>query len=140
MSWDVSVFASESPPPVMEDMPEDWKGAFLGSAASVREAISAALPGVDWSDPTWGVLEGEGFSFEFNVGKQDPTDGFMIHVRGGGDAVPHLMSLAAQSGWYLLDTSTGEWMHHAADPNEGWQSFQAFRDKVIRELPKDPKE
>ena len=73
------------------------------------------------------------------MGKQDPNDGFMIHVRGGGDAVPYLMRLVTQSGWYLLDTSTGEWMHHAADPNEGWKSFQAFRDEVVRSVAKDPK-
>jgi hypothetical protein len=131
MSWDVSVFASDSPPLPVEEMPPDWKGAMLGSAASVRQAISAVIPNVDWSDPTWGLLAGEGFSFEFNMGKQDPTDGFMIHVRGGGDAVPNLMKLATQCGWYLLDTSTGEWMHHADDPNKGWESFQAFRDQVI---------
>jgi hypothetical protein len=117
-------------------MPGDWKGALLGPAAAVREAISMALPGVDWTDPTWGLFEGNGFSFEFNMGKAEPSDGFMIHVRGGGDAVTALMELASQCGWYLLDTSTGEWMHHAENPAEGWEGFQAFRDSVIQSTSK----
>lgn len=139
MSWDVSVFASDSPPPPVEEMPADWKGAVLGSAAAVREAISSALPDVDWADPTWGRFTGNGFSFEFNMGRDDPTDGFMIHVRGGGDAVTSLVRLAQQCGWYLLDTSAGEWMHHADDPSAGWEGFQAFRDSVISTVAKGKK-
>jgi hypothetical protein len=136
MSWDVSVFASDSPPPPVAEMPADWKGAMLGRAAAVREAISAALPGVDWSEPTWGRFEGNGFSFEFNMGKDDPVDGFMIHVRGAGDAVSSLTELASTCGWYLLDTSTGEWMHHAEAPEAGWEGFQAFRDSVVKRVSK----
>ena len=139
MSWDVSVFASDSPPPSVTEMPADWKGAMLGSAAAVREAISGALPGVDWKEPTWGRFKGNGFSFEFNMGKADPSDGFMIHVRGGGDAVAALTKLASDCGWYLLDTSTGEWMHHAENPAEGWEGFQAFRDSVIQGVLKNKK-
>jgi hypothetical protein len=140
MSWDVSVFASDRPPVALEEMPADWKGALLGSAQSVREAISAVIPEVDWSDPTWGSFRGNGFSLEFNMGAQDPSDGFMIHVRGGGDAVPHLLSLGTQCGWYLLDTSMGEWLHLAADPNQGWKAFRSFRDSIIGNVSKGPKE
>jgi hypothetical protein len=140
MSWDVSVFASDAPPPPVAKMRVDWKGAILGPAATVRATISAALPGVDWTKPTWGRFRGNGFSLEFNMGKDDPTDGFMIHVRGGGDAVTCLMQIASRCGWYLLDTSTGEWMHHAEDPEAGWEGFQAFRDSVINGLAKSTKQ
>jgi hypothetical protein len=107
MSWDISVMAASTPPAPVEQMPKDWRGATLGSEGEVREKISAVLPEVDWSDPTWGILEGNGFSFEFNIGSQRPCEGFMIHVRGGGPAVTSLLRLAEKTGWYLLDCSQG---------------------------------
>lgn len=131
MSWDISVVASSSLPPPVEQMPRDWRGEFLGSQANIRERISTVLPEVDWSDPTWGIFDGEGFSFEFNMGKKDPSDGFMIHVRGGGPAVTKLLELGASTGWFLLDCSQSEWLHHCKDPNAGWVGFQAYRDRVL---------
>jgi len=131
MSWDLSVFAAKVPPPPVAEMPEDWRGETLGPAAEVRGRISACLPAVDWSDPTWGIYEGDGFSFEFNVGRKDPSDGFMVHVRGGGGAVAALLQLAGRWGWYLLDCSQGEWLHHCSDAEAGWQGFQAYRDRVL---------
>jgi hypothetical protein len=112
-------------------MPEDWRGDMLGTAAEVRGMISACLPEVDWSDLTWGSYEGDGFSFEFNVGRKDPIAGFMVHVRGGGGAVAALLQLADRWDWYLLDCSQGEWLHHCSDIDAGWQSFQAYRDRVL---------
>jgi hypothetical protein len=137
MSWDVSVYAATVPPPPVADMPDDWKGEVLGTASEVRAKILACLPEVDWSDPMWGIYEGDGFSFEFNVGRQDPSDGFMVHVRGGGGAASALRQLAGRWGWYLLDCSQGEWLHHCSDAEAGWQGFQAYRDRVLRRAPSD---
>jgi hypothetical protein len=133
MSWDVSVFAAKVPPPPVSEMPDDWRGETLGTAADVRNKISAVLPKVDWGDPTWGIYDGDGFSFEFNVGRKDPSEGFMVHVRGGGDAVSLLLQLAERWSWYLLDTSQGEWLHHCSNAEAGWRGFLAYRDRVLRQ-------
>jgi hypothetical protein len=136
MSWDISVFAAKAPPPPVERMRSDWSGEILGSAQEVREKISLCLPGVDWSDPTWGHFAEQGYSYEFNVGEKDPNDGFMIHVHGGGDAVGPLLRLAERWGWFLLDCSQGEWLHHCEDIKAGWQGFQAYRDSVLSDEPR----
>jgi hypothetical protein len=130
MSWDLFVFGAMTPPPRVSEMPADWCGMSLGAGDAVREKISACISGVDWSDPTWGHFRGDGFSFEFNMGRKEPLDGFKIHVRGGGDAVAALLRLAEQTNWYLLDCSEGEWLHHCSNPESGWQAFQAYRDHV----------
>lgn len=126
--------ASAVPPPPVEHMPGDWRGACLGSQTEVREKISSVLAEVSWNDPSWGLFEGEGFSFEFNMGNEDPTTGFMIHVRGGGPAVSRLLDLAESTGWYLLDCSQGEWLHHCQEPDAGWIGFQTYRDKVMSQI------
>lgn len=131
MSWDVLVSGAKSPPPCVADMPDDWHGNILGATDDVRQRITASFPNTDWTDPSWGIFEGDGFSFEFSIGSKDQSDGFMIHVRGGGSAVPSLLKLAESNQWYLLDCSQGEWLHHCTDPEAGWSGFKAYRDRVL---------
>ena len=66
MSWDVMLFNFEGKPPSFESLPDDFEPPVMGEADAIREKISASLPDVDWSDPAWGMLEGEGWSIEFN--------------------------------------------------------------------------
>jgi hypothetical protein len=111
-------------------MPADWHGEIIGSQAEIRQKISEVLPGVDWSDLKWGIFEGDGFSYEFNIGAEEPSQSFMVHVRGGGSAIEPLLGLAQARGWYLLDCSQSEWLHHCDNPEAGWLGFQNFRDRV----------
>jgi hypothetical protein len=55
----------------------------------------------------------------------------MVHVRGGDRAVAPLLQLADRCGWYMLDSSQPEWLHHASDVEAGWRSFQEFRDSRL---------
>jgi hypothetical protein len=133
MSWDVSIWAAPEPPPPVAELTDQWRWTPLGLRSEVRQQISRVLPGVDWTDPHWGVYRGHGFTFEFSISarKPEPLESIMVHVRGGGDAVPLLLRLAAENDWYLLDCSAGEWLHHLPAPDEGWQEWQAFRDRTI---------
>lgn len=132
MSWDVMVLNTRGkiPPQSIEQFQEsDCEP--LGSAPDVRRRLSALLPGIDWSDSTWGMYEGEGFSIEFNVGGDDPISDMMLHVRGGGDAIAAIVKFARPLGWSVLDCSTSEFLDLDNPSQEGWEGFQAFRDKVI---------
>jgi hypothetical protein len=131
MSWDVMIFniPGASPPPVEQLDEGDCKP--LGSASEVRQQISTLLPGVDWSDPTWGIYLQDGFSIEFNVGKDDPIGSMMLHVRGGGDAISAITKFARPPGWSVLDCSTGAFLDLESPSPAGWEAFQAFRDQVI---------
>ena len=136
MSWDVMVFRFDGlAPRTMDDM-DSANMLPLGAAAEVRESIAAALKGVNWSDPTWGLYKGDGFSIEFNVGDDDPITDMMLHVRGGGEAIPAIMRFAVPQGWSALDCSTGEFLDPAAPSDEGWKRFQSYRDKVLDEVPR----
>lgn len=131
MSWDVMVLNfSGKPPEDLEELPEDQNADPLGSAEEVRDLISHALPGVDWSDPTWGIYTGDEFSFEFNTGKEDPIESLMVHVRGNGHPIPSLLKFANPNKWSLIDCSTSQLINPDNPSDEGWQGFQAVRDKV----------
>ena len=131
MSWDVAVFNLQDKPRTLDDLREEMILPF-GPAARVREGISAVLPDVDWSDPTWGIYGGEGFSIEFNVGKDDPIQNMMLHVRGGGDAVADIMKLVVANGWIALDCTTSEFLDPAAPSSEGWIAFQRYREQIVK--------
>lgn len=130
MSWDVMVlnYGGKLSPDEMLDA--DPVGP-LGPAAQVRRRIAKHLPGIDWSEPAWGVFEGDGFTIEFNSGSDDPIDSMMLHVRGGGDAIAALLKFAKPNGWSLLDCSTSEFLDLENPSAEGWEGFQDFRDKAI---------
>ena len=131
MSWDVMVFHLRSKPQSLDDLKEE-NLLPLGIAETVRAAVSAALHDrVDWSDPTWGMYDGHGFSIEFNVGKEDPIKDMMLHVRGGGDAIAEIMKIVVANGWTALDCSTDDFLDPAAPSDAGWTGFQSFRDKII---------
>jgi hypothetical protein len=131
MSWDVMVFRLRERPASIEELTEEMTLP-LGAAAAVRETVSAVLGGVDWTDPAWGLYGGDGFPVEFNVGKEDPAQSMMLHVRGGGDAVAGIVKLVAATGWVAPDCSTSEFLDPALPSAAGWARFQRYRDKIAR--------
>ena len=131
MSWDVMIFNfGDKAPLTIESVNEsDLKP--LGPADDVRQRISRFLPGVDWTDPTWGLFGGDGFSIEFSVGDKDPIGNIMLHVRGGGEAIAAIMSFARPLGWWAYDCSTGDFLDPQHPSQAGWEGFQRYRDKII---------
>ena len=149
MSWDVSVESPSGP---------------MGTRDEVRAKISAALPGVDWGDPTMGFLERDGCSFEFmllgddddDVDEDDdadvaddedddsagvaaapaggPISGFVVSVRGQGEPMPTLVKLCKAHGWTLADADDGEEIDLGAKSAPGWQDFKGFRDGIADKL------
>jgi hypothetical protein len=131
MSWDVMIFNTrgKQPPPIAEFKESDCEP--LGPAAVIRQQLSQLLPGIDWSDTTWGIYDGDGFSIEFNAGEDDPIGDMMLHVRGGGDAIAAIVTFARPLGWSAFDCSEGEFLDLENPSQAGWEGFQAFRDKAI---------
>lgn len=117
MSWDFAIMAAGEPPPPVEEMPDDWTGDPIGTLAETRSKIEFALPAVNWSDPALGVYEDEDGSYEFNIGNDEPCTNIVVHLRGGEQTLARLVSLAEKWGWYLMDISQSEWLHHC-DPDE----------------------
>jgi hypothetical protein len=104
----------------------------MGSGDEIRQRISATLSGVDWSNPAWGLYAGDGFTFEFSVGPEEPVTNFAVHIRGSGDAIADLVRFAVPNGWRLVDWSTGESIDPESPSYAGWEGWQAYRDKIRR--------
>jgi hypothetical protein len=124
MSWDVMIFNLGTTPPPLEQL-EDCDVQPLGPAMEVRQAISARLEGVDWSDPDWGRYDGAGFSIEFNAGRDDPVTNIMLRVKGGGDPVSAIKAFALPAGWTAVDVSSGDYLHLQEPPRAAWEEHRA---------------
>jgi hypothetical protein len=131
MSWDVLLLplpAGINSIEELESFPELGKEP-LGNREKVLVTLAAAEPTADLSDPSWGYLEGPGWSIELNIGDADPVDTIMLHVRGGGNIVPSILKLASALGCYALDGSSGDILWE--DAAGSWADFRAYRDQVV---------
>lgn len=130
MSWDVVLFKIPDGFASVADIPQGYKPVPLGSRIEVETALREAVPTVDLSDPAWGRLEGPAWSIELNIGRHDPIDSIMLHVRGGGDdALVPIFAMAAALDCRVLDCSSGDFIV-TPEATEGWHEFQAFRDRA----------
>ena len=133
MSWDVSIFKFAKRHVTVEAIPKDERPLVMGSRAEVHSRVSQAFPGTDWTDPSWGDWDSEAGSIEFNLGKEEPADGMMLHVRAGSAVVPRIISMCIANGWQALDCSSGEFLEKSINTTASIEQWQTFRDQIVRD-------
>lgn len=132
MSWDVSIHKFSRVYQSIEEIPMDETPLALGSRALVHEQVLIIFPGTDWSDPSWGIWGSPDGSVEFNLGKDEPATGLMLHVRANTNVIPAIVQLCRQNNWQAIDCSSGEFLEQSSDPACGLLSWSAYRDQIIR--------
>jgi hypothetical protein len=116
MSWDVSVQRFGKEYESIADIPDTERCTALGSQAEIRAAISRFFPGVDWSDSTWGIFDSDDGSVEFNMGGDEPSTGFMMHIRASTKIVPTIVAMCRSERWQALDCSGGCFWNGPSSP------------------------
>ena len=131
MSWDISV---QDIPNVqqIEDIPDDFRPEPLGQRDAVIASIRKLVPEVDFNDPSWGRLEDERFSIEFNMGDAEVCTGFMLHVRGGDTAIGVIDHILRGLGRRAFDLSSGDFFRGESG-QKSFAEWRAFRDRVLGE-------
>ena len=131
MSWDVHIFKVSQPYPSAEAIPAGEKLLALGTMAHVHAAVVEHFPGTDWSDASWGLFRSTFGSIEFNLGRDDPAQSMMLHVRASSEVVVPIVALCRDQKWSAFDCSTGELLEHADDPTAGIEGWLGYRERVI---------
>ncbi|MDU0258388.1 hypothetical protein RVN83_36285 [Streptomyces sp. PU10] len=130
MSWDVLLLRLPDDVTSVQQIPDDYTPAPLGSQHDVLAAITQAIPETDLTDPTWGELLGSTWSMELNIGAGDPVDSVMLHIRGSGDDVlTSVFHLAGALRCKVLDCAAGDLITPVE--TSGWHGFQRYRDHVV---------
>lgn len=130
MSWDISIQDLPEDARTLEEIPDDYQPKPLGNRIEIIARIQEVLPGVDFSDPSWGMLDDPSFSIEFNMGSEELCTSFMLHVRGGGNAMTTITRLLNRLKLRGIDCQTsGFFSPEAAEAS--FSEWKLFRDRAL---------
>lgn len=107
MSRDITVQRFSRDYASIAEIPDDESCLALGNSAEVRAVIDRYFPAVDWSDPAWGIFESERGSIEFNMGTDEPSRGFMMHVRASKEIITAIVAMCLAERWQAIDCAAG---------------------------------
>jgi len=127
MSWDILIINSSKPVDFGKD---EW--ANFESRTSTIKNIQQIFPDINWSDPSWGVLNNKRAVIEFNVGnKEDMGNTFMLHVRGGQNPTSEIVRLCQEFDWIAFDISGEKFIDNNQPTLDSFKQWESYRDKVI---------
>jgi hypothetical protein len=129
MSWDVFIMNLPLDAQTVDEIPDDFDPAPLGARAEVIEKIREVAPSTDFSDSSWGMIDGGGYWIEVNLGRDEVVNCCTLHVRGGDLAVPCVLAIIERLEARALDTS-GEFVT-PDNTSAGLRQWRACRDRVI---------
>ena len=86
MSWDIYVQNFPPDAATIDDVPKDFVFATIGTRAEIIRTIKDVAPFADFSDPSWGKIDGDKFSIEVSLGNDEELDSFAFHVHGDNEA------------------------------------------------------
>ena len=130
MSWDL--FAQDFPKVASVDqIPDDFRPSPVGARDALIAKVKAVFLDSDFSDPSWGLLERDGWSIEINLGEDAICEDFALHVRGGGPGAIHGVGVILDAtGSRAIDAQTGEFFDVEA-AEASFERWQEYRDKVV---------
>jgi hypothetical protein len=134
MSWDVLFQDLPDGLKSVRDVPDDFQPTRpLCNPDELLAKIQSIAPDADISDPTWVVLDADGFSIELNIGDHDPVRSITLHVRGDDDgAIGVIQDLAAALGRTPIDCSAGELLDfNSPNAAAGLRQWRAYRDRMV---------
>jgi hypothetical protein len=123
MSWDI--FVQDIPASIssVHNIADDYDPKPIGTRSHIIAQIQALHPIADFSDPSWGKLDGKNFSIELNMGDKEVLDGFTFHVRGGDEAAKVVKNILIHLGLRAFDPASETGIFQtASDPAVGLRS------------------
>jgi hypothetical protein len=130
VSWDIVIQDLPADARAVEDIPDDFRPSPLGLRTDLIRAVLPVAPLADFSDPSWGVLEGDAFPVEISMGHDEIVESIGLHVRGGDPAAGVVGNVIAHLRRRAVDGSTGDFFDPAA-ARDSPGAPRAFRDQVI---------
>jgi hypothetical protein len=131
MSWDIFVQDLPASAERVGDIPDDFRPRPVGRRSQIIERIIEIIPAADFSDPSWGRIDGEDWSIEISMGAQEECRGFAFHVRGGDAAADAVSAILRRLNLRALDSQTGEFFVANESSAESFRDWKKYRDEVL---------
>jgi len=131
MSWDIYVqdipAAAQSP----ADISDEFQPKPLGKRTDIIATICGVVPSADFSDPTWGKIDGPDYSIEIGMGDAELVRSFAFHVHGGDLAAYVVADILQQMNFRAFDPSSGSGIFDMAEGANGLRRWRAYRDTIL---------
>ena len=132
MSWDIFVQDIPKDARTIADIPDNFRPGSIGSRAQIIAKITEVALNAKFSVPAWGLVEGNGWSIEINIPKEE-CNGFAFHVRGGDEAAGMVAAILKHLGLRAIDLQTGEFFVAGPEAVESLRQWRAYRDQVLKD-------
>jgi hypothetical protein len=116
MSWDVFVLNFPEEAETVADTPPDFRPTSIGKRSEIIAKIVQVFPTADFSDPTWGTIQGHDWSIELNMGAIEDCEGFAFHIRGRREAGKVVSAILDHLNLRGVDSETGEFFSIRTKP------------------------
>jgi hypothetical protein len=134
MSWDLLVQDLPRDARSVKEIPVDFRPSSIGKRSMIIAKIKEIVPAADFSDPSWGRIDGDDWSIEVNIRDEEECKGFAFHVRGGDAAVGVVTAILKHLNLRALDVQRGDFFVAGEEAIKSFQKWRAYRDQVIKTL------
>ena len=130
MSWDIYVQDLPADAATIDEVPNDFVPAVIGTRAEIIRKIKDVAPFADFSDPSCGNIDGDRFSIEVSLGEDENVGSLMFHVRGDDAAAALVSEILVSLNMRGFDMWTGEFFDHSRAA-AGLQRWRQYRDQIL---------
>lgn len=131
MSWDIFVQDIPASVRAVSEMPDDFEPQLLGKRAEIIARIREVVPTSDFTDPTWGQINGPDFSIEVSLGDMEDVHSFAFHVRGGELAAVVVADVLRHLGFRAFDPNSDSGIFELDDAAAGLRKWRTYRDHIM---------
>ncbi|HLV94760.1 MAG TPA: hypothetical protein VKS44_06185 [Candidatus Acidoferrales bacterium] len=129
MSWDIFVQDLPRDAKSVAEIPADFRPAPLGKRLAIIEKIKGVVPSTDFSDPSWGRIDGDGWSIEVDCGSEEDCRGFVLHVRDADFAAVVVSEILEHLEVRAIDSQTGDFFVRS-EAIESLRRWRGYRNHV----------
>ncbi len=133
MSWDILAMRIPLDIASMDQLSADFKPEAIGPRDAVVARIREFVPSADFSDPSWGLIDGNDWSIEISTGAEPLCQGIAFHVRGGDEAAGVVAGLLQHLNLRAFDTQTGDFFQPGEEAAKSLAAWRSFRDRAFRD-------
>lgn len=133
MSWDIFVQNIPQDVKTVGDIPSGFEPRSIGKRSLIISKILEVVPTADFTDPSWGIIQGSDWSIEVNIGKAETCKGFAFHVRGADIAAGVVGAILDHLKLRAVDSQTGEFLKVGPDAMKSFQEWRSYRNRVAKD-------
>lgn len=131
MSWDLIIQSYPDDALRVLDIPEEFQPIPLGTRSEIIKKIQEVAPEVNFSGPSWGLMDGGDWSIEFDMGNEESCTSIGMHVRGSELVVGVVARILEHCKLRAIDCQTSEFFDNSPDSLESFRRWRAFRDRCV---------